>query len=69
MFSLSVVYVEASTNSSYEHKLNTFLFTDYDRNVRPVIDPGTPIEVEFIIRLNKLVKVVNETDSFIYSFS
>ena len=68
MFSLSVVYVEASTNSSPEHKLNTFLFTDYNKNVRPVIDPETPVEVMFQIKLNKLVKVVN-TDSFIYSFN
>ena len=55
----SALCVEASTNSSQEHQLRRFVFTDYDKNVRPVLDPTKATDVEFGIDISKLVKVVS----------
>jgi len=49
-----------STNSSWEHHIRADLLDNYDRKVRPVRRGKRVVEVQFALRVGRLVKVDNQ---------
>ena len=58
----------SATDSSSEHKIRADLLRNYDRKVRPVREGKRSVEVQFGMKVSRLVKVVRLVSVAILAF-
>ncbi|XP_015749403.1 PREDICTED: neuronal acetylcholine receptor subunit beta-3-like, partial [Acropora digitifera] len=47
----------SSTNLSWEHRIRAHLLEDYDRKVRPIFRGKNQVNVQFALKISRLVNV------------